>query len=343
MIQSVSINTYQISNYTEFTITNHDLSLENFPLLSIDTDSYISRAEIQSGIDFDIKGNRHCLMIGKMCSLADSIKFLIDLNHDYKTISQGAPSFLKNAKWNYNINRKGSILLQNDVWIGHGVTIMGGVTLHNGCVVGANSIVTKDIPPYAIVAGNPAKVLHYRFDRHTICGLQKIAWWNWPKEIQIERREDFFLNPQIFVNKYIEEAENKMNKLTYIDNIFSQRIKILLIPDINHKYPLYPKILKQFLEKDHSDTELIIYLSENDSTLDNIDSITNIINRYEETDNYITLQTGTTLDEHILFQYADYYITTRDSETINRTCLADLYNVKVLYGTDEPMFSSLLF
>lgn len=95
MIQTASINLYHISNYTEFTITNHDLSLDKFPLLSIDTDSHISRAEIQSGIDFDIKGNRHCLIIGKMCFLADSIEFLIDLNHDYETISQGTPSLIK--------------------------------------------------------------------------------------------------------------------------------------------------------------------------------------------------------------------------------------------------------
>lgn len=127
MIHAISINPYQIHEYTEFTISNQNLTLNRFPLFSIDMDSYISNAEIQSGINFDIEGNRHCLMIGKMCALADSITFLIDVNHDYSSINQGAPSFLGNEKRNYSIVRKGTIIIQNDVWIGYGATIMGGV------------------------------------------------------------------------------------------------------------------------------------------------------------------------------------------------------------------------
>ena len=78
--------------------------------------------------------------------------------------------------------KKTSIVIQNDVWIGQAVTIYGGVTIHNGAVVAGNSVVTKDVPPYAIVGGNPARVIKYRFDEETIKKLLKIEWWYWREE-----------------------------------------------------------------------------------------------------------------------------------------------------------------
>ena len=67
----------------------------------------------------------------------------------------------------------------NDVWIGWGVLIKGGVTIGNGAVIGARSVVTKDVPPYAVVAGVPAKVIKYRFEQEKIDLLQQLQWWNW--------------------------------------------------------------------------------------------------------------------------------------------------------------------
>lgn len=118
---------------------------------------------------------------------------MIDLNHEYASVCQGEASFLQGLSPRSKIRRKGTVIIQNDVWVGHGATIMAGVTLHNGCVVAANAVVTKDVPPYAIVGGNPAKILRYRFDETTITALQKIAWWDWPDCFQKTRRRDFTL------------------------------------------------------------------------------------------------------------------------------------------------------
>jgi serine acetyltransferase len=79
---------------------------------------------------------------------------------------------------------KGDIIIENDVWIGATATIMSGVKISNGAVIGAGSVVTKDVPPYAIVAGNPAKVVKYRFTEEQIEKLLSIAWWDW-EEIKI--------------------------------------------------------------------------------------------------------------------------------------------------------------
>ena len=212
MIQKLTISPHQISDHACITI-NSQGSLSGFPFLSIDRDSYLVGVEVQSGIDFDVAGGRHCIAIGKGCSLAESITFMIDLNHDYASVCQGELSFLPKSPSYSRIKRKGSIILQNDVWIGHGATIMAGVTLHNGGVVAADAVVTKDVPPYAIVAGNPAKIVRHRFDKETIDGLQKIAWWDWPPKIQQLRRDDFLLSAPEFVAKYLPEAESRLQKL----------------------------------------------------------------------------------------------------------------------------------
>ncbi|MBM3208649.1 MAG: CatB-related O-acetyltransferase, partial [Chlamydiae bacterium] len=85
----------------------------------------------------------------------------------------------------YNIRDlpvKGDIIVGNDVWLGYDCLIRNGVTIGNGAIVAARSVVVKDVPSYAIVAGNPAKVVKMRFDKETIDRLEKIAWWDWDVE-----------------------------------------------------------------------------------------------------------------------------------------------------------------
>ena len=96
---------------------------------------------------------------------------------------------------------KGNVIIGNDVWIGYKATIMSGVTIGDGAVIGACSVVTKDVKPYEIVAGNPAKVIRKRFSDEIIIQLLKIAWWNWPIE-KIKAEIEFLCNNNI--EKFIE-------------------------------------------------------------------------------------------------------------------------------------------
>lgn len=93
-------------------------------------------------------------------------------------------------------------VIGHDTWIGHGAIIKPGITLGDGCVVGSGAVVTKDVEPYAIVVGNPAKVLKYRFLPKQIESLEKIKWWDWPSELIQERWEDFLLPIDDFIKKY---------------------------------------------------------------------------------------------------------------------------------------------
>ena len=93
---------------------------------------------------------------------------------------------------------KGPILIGSDCWIGTESMIFGGVTIGDGSIIGARSVVTKDVPPFAIVAGNPAKIIRYRFEKNVIDRLLKIEWWNWPKE-KVEQNIDLLADISSFL------------------------------------------------------------------------------------------------------------------------------------------------
>jgi len=94
-------------------------------------------------------------------------------------------------------------VIGHDTWIGHGAVIMPSVTVGNGAVVGSGSIVTKDVEPYAIVVGSPARLVRKRFSQDTIDKLESIKWWHWPYETIKERLADFSLPVDEFVSKHI--------------------------------------------------------------------------------------------------------------------------------------------
>lgn len=128
-------------------------------------------------------GELNNVNVGKYCSLATGIVFDCGLNHDSASIS----SFPFNKIFPHkhgNIFKenttKGDINIGNDVWIGRDVTVMSGVTIGDGAIIGTKSLVTKDVDPYSIVGGVPAKHIRYRFDVDTLSFLNRIKWWDWP-------------------------------------------------------------------------------------------------------------------------------------------------------------------
>ena len=336
----------QIHQYTEITLSGPEF-MKGFPLMTVDVDSYLVGAEIQTKLNFDPLPGRHCIAMGKVCATADKITFMIDLDHDYASVAQNDPQCLVESYTMVDLprraRRKGTIIIQNDVWVGHGATIMNGVTLHNGCVVAADSVVTKDVPPYAVVGGNPARVLKYRFDPEIIDALQRIAWWDWPDEALRERKMDFFLPPAEFVAKYLPLADNPPPPADILPEAREAgREIVLFVPDVESKWPLYPSVLAEYFTKDRPHAELLLYLPEDLSKPEYLQPLEEALSQYEDRDSYVTLQTGATLDERLLFQCADYYVTTRSRPTVARTCLADLYQAKILYGTDTQLFPERL-
>lgn len=142
--------------------------------------------------------------IGKFTSIGENVLFIVNRNHNPYFISQS----LLNYKFNegrVNTMFKGDINVSNDVWIGMDCKILDGVTIGDGAVIATGAVVTKDVPPYAIVAGNPAKVKKYRFTKKQIKALLDIKWWDWPMY-------KIYDNIELIDSKNIDEFINKFYK-----------------------------------------------------------------------------------------------------------------------------------
>lgn len=129
------------------------------------------------------------LVIGRFCAIAAGVRFIMNgANHALSGLStylfsifgQGWEEGFDPETWADAI--RGDTVVGNDVWIGYEATIMPGVTIGGGTVIAAKSVVSRDVPPYAVVAGNPARVVRRRFDDRTVERLLAIGWWNWPAQ-----------------------------------------------------------------------------------------------------------------------------------------------------------------
>ena len=133
--------------------------------------------------------NRDRLNIGKFCSIACGAKFLFNsANHAMESLST-YPFPLFFEEWGLDRNdvadswdNKGDIVIGNDVWIGYEAVILSGVTIGDGAIIGARAVVTRDVPPYTIVGGVPAKAIKKRFSEDTISSLLSLQWWDWSQE-----------------------------------------------------------------------------------------------------------------------------------------------------------------
>lgn len=121
------------------------------------------------------------LTIGSFCSIGPDVLFLSRAHHNYMAPSTYPLSYIyNNGREPISDRERSGIRVGNDVWIGARATILPGVSIGDGAVVGAAAVIAKDIAPYAIVVGSPSKVIRFRFPPEKIAALLRVAWWNWP-------------------------------------------------------------------------------------------------------------------------------------------------------------------
>ncbi|RSK55180.1 DapH/DapD/GlmU-related protein [Bacillus canaveralius] len=146
--------------------------------------------------------------IGKFCSIASHVR-IHPVNHPMRRVTQ---HHLTYRKVQYGLDatdddeffqwrKDHKVTVGHDVWIGHGATIMPGVSIGTGAVIGAGAVVTKDIPPYIIAVGVPARPLRERFPKEIAAELLEIAWWDWDRET-LEKRYKDLNDVECFIKKY---------------------------------------------------------------------------------------------------------------------------------------------
>ena len=160
--------------------------IENIHLWHADRGTYFDR-----NVNIISWSDQYHIHLGKYNSIGRDCNFFLHANHrvDWVTTSSQlhGPVTPEIAEMHMKMGHptcKGDIKIGNDVWIGATSTIMSGVTIGDGAVIGAGSTITKDVPPFAIVAGNPGRVVKYRFTEEQIEKLLQISWWNW-EELKI--------------------------------------------------------------------------------------------------------------------------------------------------------------
>lgn len=172
-----------------------------FPLETkvLGTKTHIKEGTIING-PMVIKGSGN-VTIGKYGGIAENL-YIISSNHKIDYADVGG-MFSENLDTN-----KGPIYIGNNVWIGDNVTVLTGVTIGDGAAIGAGSVVTRDIPPFAVAVGSPARVIKYRFSEKVISKLLDISWWYW--DYETIQKNKFFFNTNLD-DKNINELERRLN------------------------------------------------------------------------------------------------------------------------------------
>jgi len=328
----------------DITFNQSDILSGSRRILAAGKGTYSSTMSIVCALGLDNIDFVHCVIIGRYCSLGADLEFIIDMNHDYKSVYQGLIaefSDINNAKNRHDLgqmlertDRKGLITIGSDVWIGNRVTLLSGVRIGDGAVIAAGSIVTKDIPAYAIAAGNPARVIKYRFSEEIINRLKKIRWWNWSPDQLVSAKEYLQGDPVEFVKKYSTDEGIIPRKKKNQKTVFAHFM------DLTDSVPTYPHVIEGFINNFlFADAELRIYYPDSDT--DAAKLAVEHIKLLSESNVDIRFEKISTCNEKTVISEADYYLPTRSTDEIRRVDHADRYGIKVLSAVDIPLFNDV--
>jgi virginiamycin A acetyltransferase len=189
--------------YVKPTIKNKNIIVGDFTYFSdVDFENHVTHF-------YEFYGDR--LIIGKFCQIASGVEFIMNgANHQMDCVST-FPFYIF-EKWNENVPSldkfplKGDTIIGNDVWIGQNSTILPGVKIGDGAIIGMRSVVGNDVEPYTIAAGNPAKIIRKRFDEELTGLMLKLKWWDLPV------KEIIKMIPLLHDNN-IENVKNKIREM----------------------------------------------------------------------------------------------------------------------------------
>lgn len=339
--------TFEINNqsYDDDYIYHEDILRQHkqFPIYTIGRGSHVRSLFITVDMTKELP---YLLQIGRYTSIGSNVRVIIEPDSNYKCPSQNL-IYASNQQDLY-VRQNRQVVIMNDCCIESHVIISSGVTIGNGALVKCGSVVTEDVPDYAIVAGNPAKVVGWRFSDEEIEMFNFIQWWNWSGEKIAGKTKLLCSNTSNFLRLCASAATKEIRSLAPIDitpihkeHTGEEKI-YLLIPDFEQDYPIWESVIDSFA-KSYSDTnyELLIYVSEDENTQSRLDRLQAVFSNYEEYNCYINLYVGTPADMRSLFAQADAYITNNSKENIAYMDMAALFGVERISGFGIPIFEEL--
>lgn len=302
--------------------------------------SYVAESRLEFG------SNQCHLLIGRYSSVAHDVIFLAGLNHDFSQVTT-YPFDNIELDDDRNHTHKGNkkqIIIGNDVWIGRGVTILGGVHVCNGAVIGANSVVTKDVPPYAVVAGNPARIIKYRFSPDIIEKLQQIKWWNWPRA-EIRKNMTLLQNPEAFCVRFYTgsmESQKQDDLGTQLAQLRQDGWKMyLLCADFHQTESVWKSVVRRYLDTFTNENQVMLLLAAEHSeqaAASMAEVQTWLAMQGDSAPAILSLELPHDKVELSLLTNADCYITTREVICSHYIDYAENSNVKIVSGLDRYIF-----
>lgn len=316
-----------------------------FPLVYCGRGSYTSKLCLCAFFDEQATKMSHLVYIGRYTSIGDNVEIFGDINHDYTSVYMGlildygtenGVDVRSKVGQNYKgLPHKGMCVIGNDVWIGQDVKIMAGITIGNGAVIAAGSVVTHDIPPYTIWGGIPARQIKERFPKEIADKLQKIAWWEFSKEKIIEIKDLMQGNVERFVNALEDESISCFAGAS--ENAGCERIIEFL--DIETDYSTFSDVIEEYCGNTRvHDKELVLYYHYDvDKEVETIEAIRNLLDELSHKLCFKYIGIESSEDERVISE-ADYMALGRDKGNILRISYAMKHGIELISGGDMPVF-----
>ena len=282
---------------------------------------------VDGGMEY---GNPDChILIGRYSSLAHRIVFEMGLNHDHSRVStypfEDMLQHADDVPHHDKGRNRNQIIIGNDVWIGCDVLLLGGVRIGNGAVLGAGSVVAKDVPPYAVVVGNPARIVKYRFSEEIIRKLQKIKWWNWSDE-KVMTVLPQVKDVQTFADTFIEEVEPEVSETEVSASMKELHVQgytiYYCIADFDAPDSVWQNVLENYLHTYRAQDKALHHMRAKLGAMG------------ESAPLVLTHSAGGKICVPVL-QRADCLITTKDGVSSEAVDYAADAGVRIAYGLDD--------
>ncbi len=269
------------------------------------------------------------LQIGNYCSIGHQVTALINRDYDHQAVST-SPYLPVRPE----MKRRGQILIGHDVWIGNGAVLMAGRRIGNGAVIGARTVVSKDVPPYTIAVGNPMTLVRKRFTDEQIEKLLAMRWWNWEND-KLEANKSLFADDiDAFLERFYEPPPAA--EPVTLDR---RRHTVLLMPDFEDPYPVWPKVVQAYLDvfDEKDDVSLVLNLPNDEQLPQNLARLQSAMpDTPEYADVVVTTEPPvSTID---LIRNMESFVTTRSRMTMDWTSCAHNAGVEIISGVDSPIF-----